>query len=291
MTHPTPGEISHEIGVIGAGRLGSTLALALAQSGYAVTTVASASTASAEALAARLRGAIAADADELVRRCGLVVLAVPDPELAGLAARLAWRARQQVVHTSGALGLETLDPVRAAGGLRGCLHPLQAFPERFGDPARFAGIVCGIEADGTLGAWLEQLCSRLGAQSVRLEGVDRARYHAAAVLTSNYIVALHAAAAEAWTLAGLPAELARPALASLTRGALDAVQRLPLQAALTGPIARGDALTVEQHLRALAQTPGLHELYRQLGATLLRLPLAVSPEQRAALEALLSPPP
>jgi predicted short-subunit dehydrogenase-like oxidoreductase (DUF2520 family) len=170
------------------------------------------------------------------------------------------------------------------------LHPLQAFPERFGDPARFSGIVCGVEADGALGARLEGYVRALGASVLRLEGVDRARYHAAAVLASNYVVALHAAAAQAFALAGLPAALARTALAPLTQGALDGVQRLTLENALTGPVARGDVATIARHLAALAAAPELCELYRRLGAALLSLPLALSAERKTALHALLSSP-
>ncbi len=275
------------VGIIGAGRLGSSLARALEHAGQPIDAVASAGAPSGADLAGRLQRASPLAAEALVARCELVWLCVPDAQLATLAARLPWRADQQVVHCSGAHGLQVLDPVRAAGGLRGCLHPLQAFPERFGEPARFAGIVCGIEADSTLQARLQALCARLGARSVALDGVERASYHAAAVLASNCVVALHAAAAQAWALSGLPEALAREALAPLTLGAAEALQRLPLAAALTGPIARGDAPTVALHLHALAPAPELRELYRRLSAALLALPLALSAEQRAGLEALL----
>jgi predicted short-subunit dehydrogenase-like oxidoreductase (DUF2520 family) len=216
-----------------------------------------------------------------------VWLAVPDAAIPVVAQALSWTTGQRVVHASGALGLDVLDPVRSAGGLRGCLHPLQTFPERFADPLRFRGIVCGIEADGVLGAELAQLSAELGASALRLEGVDRARYHAAAVFASNYLVALHAAAAQAWALAGLPPELARGALAPLTLAAAESVQRLPLEAALTGPLARGDLDTLAAHTRALEQAPELRELYRRLGAALLELPLSLTEAQRTALAALL----
>ncbi|MFI5308111.1 MAG: Rossmann-like and DUF2520 domain-containing protein [Polyangiales bacterium] len=287
MPSSSEGAIFNEIGIIGAGRLGSSLALALTQVGERVTAVAGAGASGAEALAVRLPGARSANAAAVARGCGLVVLAVPDTELPGLAAGLAWRAGQSVVHCSGALDLEVLAAVAHAGGLRGCLHPLQAFPARF-EPERFTGIVCGIEADAPLDARLQELCLALGARSVRLEGVSRARYHAAAVLASNFVVALHAAAARAWTLSGLPEDLARSALAPLTLGAAEAVSRLPLEAALTGPFARGDVQTVASHLRALEAAPELRALYLRLGAELLGLQLDLPDERRTALEALLS---
>jgi predicted short-subunit dehydrogenase-like oxidoreductase (DUF2520 family) len=147
--------------------------------------------------------------------------------------------------------------------------------------------VCGVEGEGELAARLERYANDLGASSVSLRGVDRARYHAAAVLASNYVVALHVAAAQAWALAGLPAAQARSALAPLTLGAADQVRRMPLEAALTGPLARGDVETIAKHLHALAQAPELRELYQRLGKTLLALPLSLPPERRARVEALL----
>jgi predicted short-subunit dehydrogenase-like oxidoreductase (DUF2520 family) len=275
------------IGVIGASRLGTTLGLSLQRAGHPVVAVSSQRADSANAFAARLGGAEALEPAALVGRCELVLLAVPDSAVAELAAALPWAAGQEVVHCSGALDLTVLDPARRRGALRGCLHPLQSFPERFGEARRFAGIACGVEGDGTLAARLQALCSALGASSFSLAGVDRARYHAAAVLASNYVVALHAAAAAAWTLAGLPQERAREALAPLTLGAADAVSRLPLPAALTGPIARGDATTIARQIEALGEDRELQRLYQRLGTALLALPLALSHEQRAALESVL----
>ena len=89
-------------------------------------------------------------------------------------------------------------------------------------------------------SWLLEACTALGASPLDLSGVDRARYHAAAVLASNYVIALHEAAARAFELAGLPRKAARGALAPLTLGAANALAGLPLEQALTGPLARGD---------------------------------------------------
>jgi predicted short-subunit dehydrogenase-like oxidoreductase (DUF2520 family) len=277
-----------KIGVIGAGRLGSSLALALGRSGSPVSLVADSQHEAAAAVAARVPGAQAVDTARLVEQADLVLLTVPDGLIASSAAMLRWRAGQRVVHCSGAVGLDALAPAQAAGALRGCFHPLQTFPERFGDAARLSGIAIGVEADGALERELERWCERLGASFLPLRGVDRARYHAAAVFAGNFVVALHQAAAHAFAGAGLSPELARRALAPLTAASADAIARLPLAEALTGPVARGDAQTVAGHLHALEDTPALRELYVRLSAALLELPLALPAEQRAALEALLS---
>ena len=276
------------ITVIGTGRLGAALAGALAVAGYTDLTLASRDPPRAADVAAAL-GVHARTTAEAVERAALVFLAVPDGAIEDVASSLAWRAGQGVVHTSGARGLDALADATVHGALAGCLHPLQTFPAT-GTPsasaaaALFAGIVCGVEAAPPLDGLLTALVEDLGARTVRLDGVDRARYHAAAVLVSNDVVALMAAATRTWTAAGLEAGAAQAALAPLMRAAAANATSLPLAQALTGPIARGDHATVARHVAALAGEPGLLEIYRALGRELLRLDLGHSPAVRAALE-------
>ncbi len=276
------------IGIIGAGRLGASLAMALEAAGYRVVAVASRSAGSAASLAARLGEATALSSRRLAETCELVFITVPDSQIASVSAELKWNAGQAVVHCSGALGLDALARAADAGARTGFLHPLQSFSSREGEPERFRGIVCGVEGAPPLGSTLERIAADLGAGVVRLEGVDRARYHAAAVFASNYAVALMAAARRAWELAGLPPDQARPALAPLLLGAASNVAERELAAALTGPIARGDAATIERQLAALAEDRELLELYRRLGAELLRLVLRHPADAAERLRALLS---
>ena len=284
---------SSSIGIVGAGRMAGALSDALLKSGWALDAVASRTSESAEALASHLPFVAAIGVDELVAANDLVFLAVPDDKLEALAGRLAWRADQSVVHLSGGRALDVLAPVTAAGGLAGCLHPLQTFPggeEPARARARFEGIACGIEAAAPLDAVLEAIVDDLGARSFRLEGVDRAGYHAAAVFVSNDVVAAMAAATRAWTLAGLEADDARGALGPLLEATAAVIAERPLSEALTGPIARGDFETVGRHLESLAEEPELAALYRGLAAELLHLELGHSDETAAALRELLGGP-
>ena len=283
------------IAVIGAGRLGSSLAVALDAAAYPTHAIASRDPASAEALAGRLGDwANAMTSAEAVEASDLVFLTVPDAEIAPLVASLSWRKGQAVVHCSGALGLDVLAPATEAGAIAGCFHPLQTFPSRDGESWRFEDVACGIEGAVPLGAALELLAGDLGASVVRLEGVDRGLYHAAAVFSSNYTVAVAAAAQRAWTLAGLPTEQAQSALSPLQLAASRNVAGNDLVDALTGPIARGDIATVERQLSALdALDAGadagaeLGRLYRQLGSELLRLELGHAPDVLERLRSLL----
>ena len=290
------------VGVIGAGRLGSALAGALAAAGYtdlriATRDPASPTEARTRAVAAAL-GVEESSSAALVAGSALVFLAVPDRAIAGLAGELTWRAGQGAVHCSGALGLDVLAAAAARGAIAGCLHPLQTFPgppDATAGAGLFRGIVCGVEGAAPLGELLVAIAHDLGARSLRLDGVDRALYHAAAVLVSNDVAALMAAATRAWVLAGLPEDAARDALSPLllaaaANSAAANGAHLPLAQALTGPIARGDATTVERHLRALAAPGGdadLAHLYRALARELLRLDLGHAPEVAAALEVVL----
>lgn len=278
------------IGVLGVGRLGSALAAALTAAGIGQVTVGSRRSDPAQALAAAL-GIEAASPGVLVERSDLMFLTVPDAAIESAADDLPWRAGQAAVHCSGALGLDVLHAAAARGAATGCLHPLQTFPAG-GLPTEasglFRGIVCGIEShDASLSALLEAITAGLGARVVRLEGTDRALYHAAAVLVSNDVVALAAAARRTWTQAGLSADAAREALAPLLLAAARNVGRLPLEEALTGPVARGDLATVERHLRALEVEPELREIYRRLALELLRLDLDQPPAVTTELRRLL----
>ena len=161
-------------------------------------------------------------------------------------------------------------------------------------PERFRGIACGVEGAEPLGGLLERLAGDLGARPFRLDGVDRAAYHAAAVFASNDVVALVSAAQRAWTLAGLPAATARAALAPLLVAAAENVAQLEagaeLGAALTGPLARGDVASVEAHLAALSAAPDLRELYRLLARQLLAVAPHLDADARRELERSLAAP-
>jgi predicted short-subunit dehydrogenase-like oxidoreductase (DUF2520 family) len=271
------------IGIIGAGRVGSALALALAEKGHTVAAIASRRDNSARALARRISGAQATSAQDVANRCDLVFLTLPDAAVAPVAAELPWRAGQAVVHTSGGLDLSVLEPAVAREALTGGFHPLRAFSAGDSGANAFSGVTIGIAGPPGLSAQLDAIAGGLGARVLRLDGVDRALYHAAAVFASNFGIALLVAARHAWTLAGLPEAEARSALAPLLAGAATHASAMPLERALSGPIARGEPEVIARHLERLARAPELTDLYRALGAQLLDLDLGHSPEIRDSL--------
>jgi predicted short-subunit dehydrogenase-like oxidoreductase (DUF2520 family) len=232
------------VGVVGAGRLGTALAAALVEVGYAVVgPVGRGEVPGAEA----------------------ILLCVPDGEIPA-AARAVAGAASFVGHTSGATGVSALGGVRAqALGP----HPLQTFArESAGRSAleRFAGAGCAV-AGSTLEALevARRLARDLGMAPFEIVDRDRAAYHAAASVASNFLVTLQAAAEELAAAAGLPPPSARALLAPLVRRSVDNWAALGPERALTGPLARGDDQTVARQRAAVAEAaPALVPLFDDL---------------------------
>jgi predicted short-subunit dehydrogenase-like oxidoreductase (DUF2520 family) len=275
------------VAIVGLGRLGASLVRALLRAGVNVTGLTGTTDERVKQRAREwnLEGSVTT-LGRIADEAQLVFVTVPDGQLASVTEKLEVGPGQNVVHCSGALGLAPLAAAQARGATCGAFHPLQSFgPDAPAD--RFEGIAIGVDAEPPLDASLSELAERIGAHPFSLRGVDRARYHAAAVFASNYLVALHAAAGRIWRSAGLPESAARAALATLSRGAVENIAAHELAQALTGPIARGDATTVSGHLVSLSDDLPSLALYRALARELLGLPLKITQDQREALERLL----
>lgn len=256
-----------KVGFVGAGAAGGALARALAAAGVPVVAVTGKGPERAHTLAAAIPECAAVPtAQDVADRADLVVLAVPDRAIAEVCASVRWRADAAVVHCSGAHSLDVLEPARAAGALVGGCHPLQTLTGAPEDAARLAGSVFGIEAEEPLRGMLADLVERIGGRPVFLSARDKALYHASAVLISNYTVTLAATAAGLWEAFGVDRRDGLRALLPLLQGTVANLEQHGVPNALTGPIARGDAGTLERHLNALADyRPDLLPLYRELG--------------------------
>jgi predicted short-subunit dehydrogenase-like oxidoreductase (DUF2520 family) len=229
--------------IVGRGRVGGAIAAAAGRAGLDVVT------AGRDDIAGVASTAAAA------------LLCVPDSEIEGAAATLAQASGDLrfVGHTSGATGLDALGSAAAAGAAVFSLHPLQTIPDSHAD---FTGCPCAIAgSDADALDYARRLAESLGMVAFEVADVDRAAYHAAAAIASNFLVALEESAAG---LLGQITPDARELLAPLVlRTAANWSERG--SAALTGPIARGDEATVERHLDALrTRAPELVELYEAL---------------------------
>jgi predicted short-subunit dehydrogenase-like oxidoreductase (DUF2520 family) len=244
------------VGVVGAGRVGAVLGAALARAGHRVVAASGVSDAAKARIARLLPDAANLPADEVARAgTDLLIISVPDDALAavvaGLAGTGALRPGQVVAHTSGAHGLAVLAPATARGARPLALHPAMTFTGRAADVDRLAGASFGVTAPDDLRPFVTQLAADLGGQVEWVAEADRVLYHAALAHGANHLVTLVNEALDRLRDAGV----ARPeqVLGPLLEAALANTLRLG-DAALTGPVSRGDAGTVARHLDRLAAT-------------------------------------
>jgi len=240
------------VGLIGTGRVGSVLAAALAAAGHHVVAATGGSPDSVDRAARLLPGVPLRPADEVAARAELVLVAVPDDVLAQLVAGLAglgaWRPGQLVVHTSGAHGAGVLGPAARAGARTVAMHPAMTFTGAAGDLDRLVGTTFGVTTGHPAAAGA--LVADLGGEFVEVAEADRPLYHAGLVVGANHLVTLVNEAADLLARAGVaePTQVLSP----LLHAALDNALRSG-DAALTGPVSRGDAGTVAGHLRVLGE--------------------------------------
>lgn len=249
-----------KIGVIGPGRVGTGLARLLADRGYSVTAVAGKSSAHAAALADAVPDCEAVPPQAVADTCDLVFITTPDSAIATVADTVTWRRGQGVVHCSGALPAAALDGVARFGAAPGGFHPLQSLPDAEAAFANLPGSFIAVEAAEPLLVQLTGMADTLGCAWGYVPPHARPAYHAAAVLVSNYTVALVHAGIDIWRALGKTEAEAREALLPLLRGTERNVRRLGPRAALTGPVARGDWSTVSRNLDAITAAAPQHTL-------------------------------
>ncbi len=241
-----------DVGIIGAGRVGTAIAVALNRAGHRMAGASAVSDESRRRVERFLRGTPVMQPADVVAAADLVLLTVPDDALGGLVAGLAATgaplAGRLLAHASGRHGLAVLAPASQRGALPLALHPVMTFTGRPDDVDRMAGICFGVTAPEELRAVAEVLVMEMGGEPVFIAEADRGLYHAALAGAANHLVTQVVQAADLLARAGVaqPARMLGPLLSA----ALDNALRLG-DAALTGPVARGDAETVEKHLEAL----------------------------------------
>ena len=243
MTHPL------RVGVVGAGRVGAVLAASLRDAGHEIVAAAGESDASRRRIEALLPGTPVDKPSAVARACDLLLLTVPDDMLPNvvevLSASGALHGGQYVVHTSGRHGLAVLDPARAVGARTVALHPAMTFTGTALDLERLSGCVFGLTAGDDERAFAEELVADLGGRPMWVAEELRTLYHAGLAHGANHLVTLVSEAMEMLAAAGAddPAATLRPLLAAALDNALASGD-----AALTGPIVRGDVNTVRAHL-------------------------------------------
>jgi predicted short-subunit dehydrogenase-like oxidoreductase (DUF2520 family) len=225
---------------------------------------------------------------ESLARATIVLVTVRDAELDGVLRDLLTAALASgavVLHASGTAEPPALDRLRTLGHPGGTFHPLLPLtdPTRAAEQLHRAWI--GIDGDSRARSVSRELAAAIGASVVEIPDGAKARYHAAAVLVSNFPIVLFALATRVLSSAGVSEEAARGAAGTLLTAAVENARALAPAVALTGPVARGDVETVRAHLAALAEMPDVLEVYRVLSRE--AIPLAESAgAERGSLEEL-----
>ena len=265
----------HVVGIIGPGRAGVGLALALARAGEGRRYDVRLHGRRKKPVPKPLKLTVGPENEPpaWIAQAGVVILAVRDDAIRPLAEALARvgaiRGDQVVLHLSGAQGQEALGPLVASRAALGSLHPLQTIASPEHAAKRLKGAWAAVEGMPRAVQAAEALAQDLGLRPFHIPSKAKPIYHASAVFASNYFVVVEAVAQRLLRHAGLSDAEAWQALRPLVEGTFENLSRQEPMAALTGPVERGDVATVRRHLEALTHDDAV--LYRALGRAALEL--------------------
>ncbi|HZJ44455.1 MAG TPA: Rossmann-like and DUF2520 domain-containing protein [Pyrinomonadaceae bacterium] len=268
-----------DVAIIGAGRLGTALSLALSQQGYSIRTIVSRTPASAKRLARLFPAAMPLAFSQLkfLTVPDLLLITTPDDQISAVAEALEsldvpQGKRPVALHTSGALSSAAISDLSKHGWQVGSLHPLLSISD-LGHKVNFDGAYWCIEGQPLAQRRAKALVRRLKGKSFSIGLEYKALYHAAAVMASGNVVSVFDVAIEMLTTCGLSKSESKEVLVPLLESTVQSLEDKTTAAALTGPFARGDLETIKLHLEALGQVKDeeICELYRILGRRSLKL--------------------
>ncbi len=253
----------NKIGIIGAGKVGTALAIALHKNGFNVL-IASRSKKSAEK-AAKIACIEATSIKEVVKRSDFIFLSVPDGEIVNVAKKIApiVKKEQIVAHLSGALPSTIINFLKAKVI---SIHPLKSFADPLESSNTMQDTVFTSEGDKEALKKAKEIVAIIGGKFITIKTENKPLYHIAAVLVSNYTVALFYIAKEIFSSIGFSNEDSTFALLKLLKGTTKNIETFGIPSALTGPIERGDISTIKLHLKAIEDNPRLTLIYKIMGS-------------------------
>ena len=261
------------VAIVGLGRVGTALAVLLSRQGFSGLRVCDHNPAKVKALQGWIDGPITVCSSpaEAVVGAELVFLAVQDRYISEIADGLAESDQSMdmagcfFAHLSGSLTSAVLQPLAVLDAITFSLHPLQSLTDVAGAVQVMAGSYFAFEGDDRAFPVSESVVAAMGGNLVRLAATDKVLYHAAAVVSSNFFIALEEMAITMMTGIGVDHDTARRMLLPLIRGSFENLERVSPAEALTGPIVRGDDQTVAAHLTILQEKfPDYISAYRLL---------------------------
>ncbi len=280
-----------QVVIIGAGRLGCSLGLALKEAGFPLRSISCAHQESAEQSSQILGLPVYyLKPEKAVAQGQIIFLCVPDRQISPLVRKLAkvqsdWSGRF-VYHTSGLLSSMVLQPLKKLGARVASFHPIQSFSSKETSPRFWRKIFVSLEGDEEALSLAREIIQKIGARPIEIAPKNKPLYHVACSLASNHFVSLFSLAGELLERAGLEKSMALEILKPLVNGTWKNLKLTDPATSLTGPIARADWLTVREHLRVLKAFPLARKIYQKLGLQALSLAKqkGLSPSQIRALK-------
>jgi predicted short-subunit dehydrogenase-like oxidoreductase (DUF2520 family) len=278
-----------QVAIVGAGNLGTAIALALREAGYAIETVIARSRGESLRTAQRLARLVGARAstDLSAVRAELIWLCVPDAAIAraarSLAGKLEWKGKV-ALHSSGALTSDALAALRSHGAAVASVHPLMTFVR--GSQPSLAGVSFAVEGDARAVRLGRRVVEDLRGHAYSIGKKEKAAYHAWGTFASPLFTALLATTEQVAALAGVNPKAAKERMIPILRQTLANYAAFGAAGAFSGPLVRGDVDTVKEHLRVLRGSPDARAVYSELARAALRyLPV----KHRNALKRMLDP--
>jgi predicted short-subunit dehydrogenase-like oxidoreductase (DUF2520 family) len=284
-----------DIVLIGAGKLGTNLVYALLQKGHRIAAISDKNLSSAQESREFIgQGKVIDNNQSAAQHGSWIILTVPDDMIDTVAEELSdsnldWKGKF-VFHCSGLLSTESLKGLERKGAFVASIHPVQSFPQKKPDPNAFVDIFFGIEGKGEALELAKKITRQLDAKYFILEAKNKALYHTACSMASNFMATILDTALELLQQTGLSKSRASKLLFPLVQGTLQNVKKIDAGKALTGPVVRGDIESIKKHLNALSKMPELRNLYVQLAFQSLEIAKRenkLSPEEIRAFRALL----
>jgi len=260
------------VGIIGAGRLGSAFAIALSKAGFRIGGVYSKSEESCRLLCQKVGIEMKNSIEIVVQNSDLILLAVPDNHIGSIASEFASCINKEYIekkiflHLSGALTSDILQPLRNLGAFTGSFHPIQTFADKDNGWKKLYNCFFGFEGCSKAVECVEAIVDKLDGKLVSIKKEQKNLYHAAACIISNYTVTLFHIMNQLLEKTGIDNKTATDAFLPLLKNTVDNIEKLGYINALTGPISRGDHKVIAKHIDSiLKEAPEYETIYKVLG--------------------------
>ena len=255
-----------KLGFIGAGKVGTALAVKLSRKGYSVSAVYDVHEEAAKDFVREIKNCKAmGQLQEVARSADFVFVSTPDALIETVVSSVKWKAGQTVVHCSGANTVALLDAAKKAGALVGVFHPGQTFADTKQAIENMAGATFDIESEEPLLTTLKKMAGDLDGYWIEVRAEDKPVYHVAVELTSVFVMLLFRTAVNMMQTMDITVEQAVRVALPMLRGTANIIETFGNSRPLTGPVDRGDTDTIKRHIDGLNRLcPGTLPLYREL---------------------------